>query len=133
MGNLLLHLTVVGQNLLCMRVIHIRMPIRILIIDDNNIIRTATKMVLSTEKELTIVGEAPDGPIPRQAQSGCWDVIDRIEAKITGTAEQAQTNPRRRQLDGLQSLLLINLDPPGSVAGYRVDGANPRSYDDHNL
>jgi DNA-binding NarL/FixJ family response regulator len=37
------------------------MAIRILLVDDNALMRTATKIVLSTEKELTVIGEATDG------------------------------------------------------------------------
>jgi DNA-binding NarL/FixJ family response regulator len=37
------------------------MAIRILLVDDNALMRTATKIVLSTEKELAVIGEAADG------------------------------------------------------------------------
>ena len=37
------------------------MAIRILIVDDNMLIRTATKMILGTCKDFTVVGEASDG------------------------------------------------------------------------
>lgn len=36
-------------------------PIRILIVDDNMLIRSATKMVLNSCKDFTVIGEAPDG------------------------------------------------------------------------
>jgi DNA-binding NarL/FixJ family response regulator len=51
----------VRQNLLPFATMTAGAEIRILIVDDNMLIRSATKMVLNTCKDFTVVGEAHDG------------------------------------------------------------------------
>lgn len=60
-NKLLLPRIFLGSNLLTFLPMKADQPIRILIVDDNMLILSATKMVLSTFKEFHVVGEATDG------------------------------------------------------------------------
>ena len=43
------------------RLRYIRMPIRVLIVDDHSVVRQGLRLFLRTDPELEVVGEAPDG------------------------------------------------------------------------
>ena len=79
------------------------MSIRVLVVDDEELVRTGFRAILEAQDETLVVGEADDG-------------ASAIEAALRLSPDVVLMDIRMRTMDGLAP----------EVSRYRVPGAGPR-------
>ncbi|MDR2996868.1 MAG: response regulator transcription factor [Microbacterium sp.] len=85
-------------------------PIRVLLVDDQALIRVGFRMVLEAEGDIEIVGEAGDGAVAvRQAAALTPDVI-LMDVRMPGTDGIAATETIVREHPGIRVLVLTTFD-----------------------
>ncbi|REJ04042.1 DNA-binding response regulator [Microbacterium bovistercoris] len=85
-------------------------PIRVLLVDDQALIRVGFRMVLEAESDIEIVGEAGDGAVAvRQAAALTPDVV-LMDVRMPGTDGIAATEAIVREHPGIRVLVLTTFD-----------------------
>ncbi|MFC4138058.1 MULTISPECIES: response regulator transcription factor [unclassified Microbacterium] len=85
-------------------------PIRVLLVDDQALIRVGFRMVLEAEDDIEIVGEAGDGAVAvRQAAALAPDVV-LMDVRMPGTDGIAATESIVREHPGIRVLVLTTFD-----------------------
>ena len=95
------------------------MPVRVLIADDQVLVRAGFKLILDAEEEIDIIGEASDG-------------LEAVTAALTLKPEVVLMDIRMPGIDGLEAtrrILAENPDPPIRILVLTTFDINEYVYD----
>ncbi len=82
------------------------MPIRVLIVDDHGVLRAGLRALLNTEPDLTVVGEAADGPEALRLASEIRPDVVLLDISMPGPDGIEVTRQMKEILPGARVLIL---------------------------
>lgn len=86
------------------------MTIRILLVDDQPLLRQGYRMVLSAEDDLEVVGEAGDGAAAEVAARTLQPDVVLMDVRMPGTDGIVATRRIARELPGVRVIILTTFD-----------------------
>lgn len=98
--------------------------IRVLIIDDEALVRSGLRMILESADDLTVVGEADDGADAVEAVGRCCPDVVLMDIRMPRLDGLAATTALRRLPDPPRVLILTTFDVDDHVFGALQAGAD---------
>lgn len=85
-------------------------PIRVLVVDDDALVRAGLAMILSGADDVRVVGEAADGDEVPAAVAGCTPDVVLMDIRMPRVGGLAATEALRRRVDAPQVIVLTTFD-----------------------
>ncbi|KMS84402.1 response regulator transcription factor [Prauserella rugosa] len=98
-------------------------PVRVLIVDDDQLVRMALRLVLDGEADLTVVGEAADGDAAVDAIAQHRPDVVLMDIRMPGRDGISTTSEVLRNADPPRILMLTTFDSDDMVLGALRAGA----------
>jgi DNA-binding NarL/FixJ family response regulator len=100
-----------------------QMPVRILLADEHSLFREAVRLVLESQPDLTVVGEAGDSSQAEREAARSLPDVALLDLDLTGRGTLRATAQIVEGIPGCRVLILVDQEDPGTLVEALEAGA----------